>query len=375
MKHGLLCGASVVAVSLVAGLWATQAQAQAAGSAAAAAPQPQGSSADVMVVAQKRTESIEKVPVAVTAFTSQQRQLLGIKTIDDMANFTPGLSYFNGDDRAFIRGIGRQTDLLSVNPGVAVYKDGVYAGGNGSIALQQDTLFIDRIEVDRGPQSTLYGRNSDGGAINYIFRRPTNTWQEEVRGGIGTYDKYYGEGLVSGPLNDNIRILVGGNYFQENGGYWKNLDGHREGGDISQGGNGTSHYLEAQFDANWDKFEWWAKASTGGYLTSWHQGPQLGAVDDSEFPAGIATGEPTDFFGLCGLPGNTGLGCASFQSPDVIVPGSVVTLPHALTTNISNGNPRDFIGFQPNTTSVRNDFQISTTLTWHAPGVDVKYTG
>ena len=72
-----------------------------------------------------------------------------------MANYTPGLSYFNGDDRAFIRGIGRQTDLYRCRQPWPIYKDGVYAGGNGSIALQQDTLFIDRIEVDRGPQSTL----------------------------------------------------------------------------------------------------------------------------------------------------------------------------------------------------------------------------
>src|SRR5579872_6144994 len=139
MKHGLLCGASFVAVTMVAGLWATQAQAQ-TGAAAAAAPAPQGNSADVLVVANKREASVEKVPVAVTAFSNQQRALIGIRTIDDMARYTPGLSYFNGDDRAFIRGIGRQTDLLSVSPAVAVYKDGVYAGGNGSIALQQDTL-------------------------------------------------------------------------------------------------------------------------------------------------------------------------------------------------------------------------------------------
>ncbi|HLI65104.1 MAG TPA: TonB-dependent receptor, partial [Caulobacteraceae bacterium] len=356
-------------------LWATQAQAQ-TGAAAAAAPAPQGNSADVLVVANKREASVEKVPVAVTAFSAKERDIIGIKSINDMAEYTPGLSYFNGDDRAFIRGIGRQTDLLTVSPAVAIYKDGVYAGGNGSIALQQDTLFIDRIEVDRGPQSTLFGRNSDGGAINYIFRRPTKTWQEEVRGGIGDYDKYYAEALVSGPLNDNVRVLVGGNYFQENGGYWKNLIGHPQGGDISQGGNGTSHYLEAQFDANFGNFDWWGKASTGGYLTSWYQGPVLGPVNDTEFPAGIATGEPSAFFGLCALPGNTGLGCSIPLSPDHIVPGSVQTASATSIVNVNNaGNHRTFIGAQPNTTSVRNDFQVSTTLTWHGPGVDLKYIG
>jgi iron complex outermembrane recepter protein len=376
MKLAFLCGASAAAVTIAA-LGASQAMAQTANPPAAAGSENVG--ANVTVVAQKRTESIEKVPVAVTAFTSQQRSLLGIRTINDMAEFTPGLSYFNGDDRTFIRGIGRQTDLLSVSPGVAIYKDGVYAGGNGSIALQQDTLFVDRIEVDRGPQSTLYGRNSDGGAVNYIFRRPTDSWQEEVRAGVGAYDKYYGEGLVSGPLNDHVRVLFGGNYFQENGGYWKDLIGHPEGGDISQGGNGASHYLVGEFDATYGPLDWWGKASTGDYVASWYQGPVLGVIGDSEFPAGVASPEPSAFYGLCALPGNTGVGCNAFSGVghlDAVVPGSPVALGRVTSiTNVNDANNRNFIGGVPNTTSVKNDLALSTTLTWHAPGADVKYIG
>jgi iron complex outermembrane receptor protein len=375
MKQAFLCGASAAVVTIAA-LGASQAMAQAAN------PPPAGSEnigASVTVVAEKRTESIEKVPVAVTAFSSQQRQLLGIKTIDDLAEFTPGLSYFTGDDRAFIRGIGRQTDFLSVNPGVAIYKDGVYAGGNGSIALQQDTLFIDRIEVERGPQSTLFGRNSDGGLINYIWKHPTKDWEEEIRGGVDSYSKYWGEALVSGPINDNIRVLFGGNYTQENGGYWHNLNGGSQGGDVAQSGNGTSRYLVGQFEANYGNFDWWAKASTGTYLASWWQGPQTGPVDDAEFPGNspsIALGY-SPFQGLCALPGNTGLGCpgtGSFNmsnAPDAVVPGSVIALRHTAIVNPGAINQRDFIDDAPNTTAVRNDAQ----MTYHATGADIKYTG
>src|SRR5579863_2138586 len=99
MKLAFLCGASAAAVTIAA-LGASQAVAQTANPPPATGSENIG--ANVTVVAQKRTESIEKVPVAVTAFTSQQRQLLGIKTIDDLAEFTPGLSYFTGDDRTFI---------------------------------------------------------------------------------------------------------------------------------------------------------------------------------------------------------------------------------------------------------------------------------
>ena len=367
MKRGLLCGASAAVVTIVAGLSGSQALAQAVAAPAAAAGDTGG---NVEIVASKRVERLEQVPVAVTAFSAQQRSLLGIKTIDDLAQFTPGLSYFNGDDRTFIRGIGRQTDQLSISPSVAVYKDGVYAGGNGSVALQNDTLFIDRIEVDRGPQSTLYGRNSDGGAVDYIFRRPSKDWEEEVRTGIGNYDKYWGEGLVSGPLNDNVRILFGGNYTQENGGYWHNLDGHPQGGDIAQGGNGTSHYLEAQIQANFGNLDWWAKASTGDYLASWYQGALFGPVGDYEFPNGAAL-TPSSYFGLCGVAGNTGIGCAA--SPDTVVGTPIAIGPAVLTSNVSN--PRSFIGGQPNTTSVKNDVQLSTTLNYHFSGADLKYTG
>ena len=379
MKLAFLCGASAAAVTIAA-LGAGQALAQTANPPTAAS---ENIGANVTVVAQKRTESIEKVPVAVTAFGNQQRALIGIKTIDDLAEFTPGLSYFNGDDRTFIRGIGRQTDLLSVNPAVAVYKDGVYAGGNGSIALQQDTLFIDRIEVERGPQSTLFGRNSDGGLVNYIWRRPTSDWEEEVRGGVDSYSKYWGEGLVSGPINDNIRVLFGGNYTQQNGGYWHNLIGRDEGGDVAQGGNGTSHYLVGQFDAHFGNVDWWAKASTGDYVASWYQGPTTGPIGDYEF-AGSAPSIgfiPSPFFGLCTLPGNTGLGCpgtGSFvaaNSPDTIVPGSVIALNHTAIVNPGALNQRDFLEDSFNTAAVHNDAQVSTTLTYHAPGADIKYTG
>ena len=142
-----------------------------AAAAPAASPSDENSIAEIVVTAEKRNESLETVPVAISAYTSKTRDLIGIDTIQDMTNFTPGLAYSTSLDRAFIRGVGRQTNNLSTNPGVATYADGVY--NSSVVAASGDELFEDRIEVLRGPQGTLYGRNAIAGTINSISKRPT----------------------------------------------------------------------------------------------------------------------------------------------------------------------------------------------------------
>ena len=81
---------------------------------------------EVVVTAQKRSENLQEVPVAVSAFTAEARDLIGISSIQDLTNFTPGLSYSTSLDRASLRGIGRQTNNLATDPGVATYTDGFY---------------------------------------------------------------------------------------------------------------------------------------------------------------------------------------------------------------------------------------------------------
>jgi iron complex outermembrane receptor protein len=121
---------------------------------------------EVIVTAEKRSESLQDVPVAVSAYTAETRQLIGISTIQDLANFTPGLSFSGSQDRVFIRGVGRQTNTNGSDPGVATYTDGVYDASTRSVSASD--FFVERVEILRGPQGTLYGRNSIGGAINAI---------------------------------------------------------------------------------------------------------------------------------------------------------------------------------------------------------------
>ena len=183
VRNAILCGGSVIAVA--ASLFATGAVAATAADAATA-DQP-GVVTELTVIANKRVEKIESVPVAITAFSAKQRDIIGIRTMQEISDFTPGLSYYAIADRAYIRGIGRNTTTLGTASGVAIYYNGIYYGANGSVSLQHDSLFIGNVEVDRGPQNTLHGSNADGGVINYIEKRPTDSFYAEGRAGVANY--------------------------------------------------------------------------------------------------------------------------------------------------------------------------------------------
>src|SRR5579871_1974267 len=99
----------------------------------------------VVVTAEKRAENLQTVPVAVTAFTAEKRDAIGIQTIQDMANFTPGMTYSTSTDRVTMRGISRQTNVLSADSGVANYSDGIYQ--SFAVEAGRSSLDLDRVEI------------------------------------------------------------------------------------------------------------------------------------------------------------------------------------------------------------------------------------
>jgi len=367
MKHALLCGVSAAVTIIAVGMAASQ--------ALAAEPPAAGPASttvgEVVVTAEKRGGNLEKVPVAVTAFSAAQRDLLGIKSLQDLTDFTPGFSYTSFDNRPYMRGVGRQSDNLAIDPGVATYLDGVYNGANASSILQNDSLFIDNVEVLRGPQTTLYGQNADGGAINMISRKPTPDFEEEIRAGVANYDKEYVEAAISGPINEHLRFRLAGNYTTQNGGYYNNLSGAREGGSVAQGGDGKSDHIELQLAGDFGpKFDWWAKVASSNFNVSYHTETQLGPYGVSEFPNPLM---PNQNFGLCGLaPYANNLNCTN--SLDKVVPGSTVLASGASALNPANSNVRDFNGDFKSSSNQNKDISFSTAETYHADGFDVKYT-
>jgi iron complex outermembrane receptor protein len=217
---------------------------------------------ELVVTAEKREQSLQDVPVAVSAFTDERRELVGINSVQDLTNFTPGLAYSTNNDRINMRGIGRFTNNRSSEGGVAMYSDGAYT--SSVTAFAQSTLFIERTEALRGPQGTLYGRNSIGGALNIISKRPTDDLYAEARVGYGNYDNKLGEAAISGPLFGTVRGRLAGSYTHIGKGVFRNLAPNGE----NEGNRGAQWTVEGQLDGSLadDKFEWWAKAST----TEWH---------------------------------------------------------------------------------------------------------
>ena len=160
---------------------------------------------EVVVTALKREESLQDTPVSVTAFTGDAIEALGFRQSVDITAQTPNFSvgYPNGDTGVpapFIRGVGLN-DFGVLNQGpIAAYVDETYVSSNAAQIFQ--LLDVERVEVLRGPQGTLYGRNANGGAVNYISRKPTREWDAWVRGGVGEWGFTKGEAALGGPLGD-----------------------------------------------------------------------------------------------------------------------------------------------------------------------------
>lgn len=195
---------------------------------------------ELVITAEKREQSLQDVPVAVSAFTSAKRDIVGISGIQDFVNFTPGMNY-SGTDRISLRGAGRNTFYIGNDPGVASYSDGFYSASSSE--LFKSPLFVERTEILRGPQGTLYGRNAMGGAVNTISQRPAKDFSGEVRGLAANYDRYRLEGVVSIPLADTLRIKIGGSKDKQDQGFIKNIGTGNEGGTIDR------TYFEAQVEA------------------------------------------------------------------------------------------------------------------------------
>ena len=167
---------------------------------------------EIVVTAQKRNEVLRDVPVAISAFTSEKRDLLGIDSGQDLARFTPGMELVQSPDRVTIRGVGRAANTLGSDPGVAVYYDGVY--DSEATPLVQAPMLVERIEVLRGPQGTLYGRNSIAGAINVISRRPADQLEIEFEQTLGSFEMSRTTGTVSAPLTDGVGFRLSGDYYR-----------------------------------------------------------------------------------------------------------------------------------------------------------------
>lgn len=176
---------------------------------------------EITVTATKRAQSIYEVPIAISAFTGDQMEKKGIGDLVDIGKFVPNLNVttfsagHTSSANPFIRGIGLQDHLITTDPGVSVYVDGVYLGRQ--VGQNWSLSNIERLEVLRGPQGTLYGRNSIGGAINIITKRPGETQGGRVGLTIGTEGRLNGDFFADTNLSETLAISVSGAYKSRGG--------------------------------------------------------------------------------------------------------------------------------------------------------------
>ncbi|WCL52698.1 TonB-dependent receptor [Gimibacter soli] len=164
---------------------------------------------EIVVTARRREESLQDVPVAVSAFTAEQLEMRGTADITELAQSVPGLTLeasraTNSTLTAFIRGVGQQDPLAGYEQGVALYIDDVFLARPQGALL--DIYDVERIEVLRGPQGTLYGRNAVGGAIKYVTKRLADEPEASVKLSYGSYNQIDAIGKVSLPLGDTVRF-------------------------------------------------------------------------------------------------------------------------------------------------------------------------
>ncbi len=284
---------------------------------------------EVVVTAGSRGQRIQEAPVAITAFTDERRNLLGITNARDITNNTPSMS-MQGEYLS-LRGVGRYEDAgQGIDPGIAVYVDGAYT--SSPAYLNQPDFLTDRIEVLRGPQS-VFGRNSLGGSVSIYSRRPSDVLTGDLRAGYSSNSYAYVEGAISGPITDTLKYRLGYSWSETFTGNQQNLSPFANKGL----GTGSGKLYDAQLE--WDptsKFSVWARfqqfsgSYAGGYGVGGGYSQGFTGIAGPYNTGTAATYATNLYYGLApnpqfGLPAYSNPSLADPYKTAVAFPGSIDT--------------------------------------------------
>ena len=235
--------------TVVAGLLLVRATAVAQDSAPPAAEPARAafSVEEIVVTAQRREESLQDVPISVTALGAQAIEERDITSFADVSHGTPGFVFSQtfGQVTPTIRGLGADRFSISNEPGVALYVDDIYYGRPylPQAALTQ----LERIEILRGPQGTLYGRNTSGGALKLVTKRPSTELEGSAGIQYGSFDQVVGHGTLSGPIIESLGGRI--SFFAED------RDGYVE--NRTRGETVDAHeVLSGRVSAAYEPFDW-----------------------------------------------------------------------------------------------------------------------
>jgi iron complex outermembrane receptor protein len=318
---------------------------------------------ELVVTAEKREQNLQDVPIAISAFTTKQRDIVGINTIQDITNFTPGFVYQSANDRASMRGIGRLTNVHAVDGAVSIYVDSLFT--TSTVLAGGPPLETDRVEILRGPQGTLYGRNAIGGTVNVISARPSDSPYAEVRAIAENYGVTNIQVAASGPLAEGLSVRFSGYKSDQREGFYSNVNR----GMPTEGNKKNEYEYQFQVKAQLgDNAEFWGRYQAIEWDNRGGPGARAGFLNGP-----YETGLLDPNFSVIWNPAH---GYSTDVGPTGIVPGSLVQYNGGTTTV----NPALADSHKINTNyaqhvTLTDVHSFVTNFTYHLPSVDIKYVG
>ena len=183
---------------------------------------------EVIVTARRRVESLQETPVAVTALGADALREAGVRNLSDLNSITPNIEVSSANGTAplaniYIRGVGQRNTGPNIDSGVGIYIDGVYAGRPDGALL--DIHDIQSVQVLRGPQGTLFGKNTTGGALVFTSNRPVDQFEANAGARVGNFDRLDGSFMVNVPVTDRVWTRLAGSSVNRDGYIDNVLDG------------------------------------------------------------------------------------------------------------------------------------------------------
>ena len=352
----------------------------------AAAQERQSASAramleEVVVTARRREESLEDLPLSIQALSADAMQAQGVYTIDQVSEFVPNLSLTEdiraNDTRIFVRGIGGGFSNPAQIFGVGMYVDGHYM--SGTLGAFMNTADIERVEVLRGPQGTLFGKNTTGGAVSLVTAKPHDAMESYLSLRMADFGEQSFRGMINVPVSD--KVFLRGNYAteQSDGYYYNRLLGKDTGGFDQQSvglavrWEASEHWtVDGRVGSSKDRDE-----NRGGQCVPHPDAQVYGIVTDPNYLATYAGPNPNPqlyngpgpFDDANGVPrwGGTSNGRGPGGNIDYIYPGAALDYLNSCLEDYRQG---PFVTSQnmPSTFSNVNNNMITLNGTWDSNG-------
>jgi iron complex outermembrane receptor protein len=304
-----------------------------------------GALEEVTVTAQRRAENVQDVPIAISAFSASELEKRNVNSPLELIQYVPNLNGNNNTGLGsanvyFLRGLGNTESIATFDPPVGTYVDDIY------IARQNSNNFglfdVERIEVLRGPQGTLFGRNTTGGAINLLLRKPGDTLRGFAEVGFGAFGEVSARGSVDLPVNDRLSTQVAA-YWRESDGYIDNFTTGKEDNGFDEKGVRAAARLKIADDVTWD--------AAVNYVYS-------GTFNKLNFECGTAAAPGTPASGCDDRFNNSAFGTQPVANVLVNVLNATGTGTVPAPTTVANGKAARDEGIDTNTLLVSSNLQV-----------------